>query len=175
MTSILSSQPSPLRAICSRSYLFQAWRQVVARHPILRTVFVWDGWERPLQIVLKNAPLRCQLLDWRSLNTDEQASQMTTFLADSQSAGLTLNERPPHHLTLIRLSERETRFIWTVHHIIIDGWTESLLYQELFSIYEALERGETARPTTTAIPLSSSSTGSNSGTKKPPGGFGKPT
>lgn len=123
--------------------LLQAWQQVVARHPVLRTVFVWDGWERPLQIVLKNAPPRFQLLDWRNLNTAEQTSQMAKFLAENQTKGLSLDQ-PPHHLTLIRLSEQETRFIWTVHHIIIDGWTESLVYKELFSIYEAILRGETA-------------------------------
>jgi hypothetical protein len=121
----------------------QAWQQVVARHPILRTAFVWDGWERPLQIVLKNSDPRIELLDWRNLSSDERASQMAQFLANNQAAGLALDQ-PPHHLTLIRLSEQETRFIWAVHHIIIDGWTESLLYKELFTLYEAMVRGETA-------------------------------
>ncbi len=123
--------------------LLQAWQQVVARHPILRTIFVWDGWERPLQIVLQNAPPRSQLLDWRDLSAAEQTSRMTQFLADNQTAGLALDQ-PPHHLTLIRLNEQESRFIWTVHHIIIDGWTESLLYKELFMLYEAMMQGETA-------------------------------
>ncbi|MCB8949263.1 MAG: amino acid adenylation domain-containing protein [Ardenticatenaceae bacterium] len=123
--------------------LLQAWQQVAARHPILRTIFVWDGWERPLQIVLKQVAPRTQLLDWRHLNAADQASQMAKFMAENEAAGLPLAQ-PPHHLTLIRLSEQETRFIWTVHHIIIDGWTESLLYKDLFAIYEALVQGETA-------------------------------
>ena len=120
--------------------LLQAWQQVAARHPILRTVFVWEGWERPYQIVLQPATSRTQLLDWRSLSAAEQASQMQDFLAQNQAIGLPLSQ-PPHHLTLIRLGDDETRFIWAVHHIIIDGWTESLLYKELFAIYEALLRG----------------------------------
>ncbi len=123
--------------------LMQAWQQVVARHPILRTVFVWEGWERPLQIVLQNAPPRSRLLDWRDLSAGEQAGRMAQLLADNRAAGLSL-EKPPHHLTLIRLSEQETRFIWAVHHIIIDGWTESLLYKELFSLYEAMVWSEQA-------------------------------
>jgi amino acid adenylation domain-containing protein len=124
--------------------LFAAWQQVVARHPILRTIFVWEGWERPLQIVLKHAPPRTQLLDWRYLPAAERGKRLSQLLADNQAAGLPLNNQPPHHLTLVRLAEQETRFVWAVHHIILDGWTESLLYRELFAIYEAMGRGETA-------------------------------
>ncbi|HEX2223888.1 MAG TPA: AMP-binding protein, partial [Thermoanaerobaculia bacterium] len=32
--------------------LEQAWRRLVARHPALRTVFRWEGLDRPLQVVL---------------------------------------------------------------------------------------------------------------------------
>ncbi len=124
--------------------LFTAWQQVVARHPILRTIFVWEGWERPLQVVLKDAAPRMELLDWHYLPADERAKRLSQRLVDSQAAGLPLNEWPPHHLTLVRLGERETRFVWAVHHIILDGWSESLLYRELFTIYEAMGRGETA-------------------------------
>lgn len=123
--------------------LLQAWQQVVARHPIFRTIFVWDGWERPLQIVLQNTSPRSQLLDWRDLSADEQAVRLTQFLAENRAAGLSLDQ-PPHHLTLIRLGQQETRFIWTVHHIISDGWTESLLHKELFTLYAAMVQGETA-------------------------------
>ncbi|MCC6607384.1 MAG: amino acid adenylation domain-containing protein [Anaerolineae bacterium] len=124
--------------------LLAAWQQVVARHPILRTIFVWEGWERPLQIVLKHAPPRTQLLDWRYLPAAERGKRLSQLLADSQAAGLPLTDQPPHHLTLVRLGEQETRFVWAVHHIILDGWTESLLYRELFAIYAAMGRGETA-------------------------------
>ena len=118
--------------------LEQAWRQVVARHPILRTIFMWEGWERPLQIVLRHTAPRWQLLDWRQYDAGEQAAKMQQFLVDNQNEGLSLGQQPPHRLTLIQLSAQETRLIWTVHHIIIDGWTESLLYKELFTIYEAV-------------------------------------
>ena len=46
--------------------LVDAWRTMVARHPVLRTGFLWQsGLPRPLQIVFKQAEVQAVLLDWR--------------------------------------------------------------------------------------------------------------
>src|ERR1041384_4902424 len=45
----------------------QAWVQVVARHQALRSAFVWESPNKPLQIVLREAPLPSRTEDWRDL------------------------------------------------------------------------------------------------------------
>src|SRR5262245_60820218 len=42
-----------------------AWREVIRRHPILRTGFVWETLEEPLQVVHRDVELPCTQLDWR--------------------------------------------------------------------------------------------------------------
>src|SRR5215469_7362574 len=48
-----------------------AWRQLIERHPVLRTHFVWQDLKEPLQIVRQQVDLPWTELDWRHLNTDE--------------------------------------------------------------------------------------------------------
>jgi NRPS condensation-like uncharacterized protein len=48
-------------------------------------------------------------------------------------------------LALVRLSSDSYRFVWTHHHLLIDGWSGALLLREVFTAYEALRRGEHMR------------------------------
>lgn len=43
----------------------QAWTQVIARHAILRTSFVWKNQKRPLQAVHKEIEVPLDVMDWR--------------------------------------------------------------------------------------------------------------
>ena len=45
--------------------------------------------------------------------------------------------------TLIKLSEDSYKFIWNCHHILVDGWCEPIIYQDVLSFYEAEVLGET--------------------------------
>ena len=35
----------------------RAWQRIVERHPVLRTAFVWQGLEEPMQVVRQNVKL----------------------------------------------------------------------------------------------------------------------
>ena len=45
----------------------QAWREMLRRHTVLRTAFVWENRERPLQVVLAEVPLPWEEHDWSHL------------------------------------------------------------------------------------------------------------
>src|SRR5713226_357385 len=49
-----------------------AWEQVIERHPILRTAFIWTRQDKPLQVVRKRVNLPWQEQDWRGLSADQQ-------------------------------------------------------------------------------------------------------
>ncbi|WP_258187310.1 non-ribosomal peptide synthetase [Variovorax sp. WS11] len=114
--------------------LASAWQAMVARHAMLRTGFLWQaGMQRPLQIVFREADAPAVLLDWRG--QDDQQER----LAAQAHALLTRSVdwlRPPlSQVTLIRLDDDRHRLIWTHHHILSDGWTDSRLMGEWLRSY----------------------------------------
>ena len=52
--------------------LIAAWRHAIARHPILRTGFAWQGLAEPVQVVHQEAQLPVEQLDWRTQSGSAQ-------------------------------------------------------------------------------------------------------
>src|SRR6266487_316835 len=49
-----------------------AWQDAVKRHPILRTAFLWEGLEKPLQVVHQQVELPWEEQDWQDTSSAEQ-------------------------------------------------------------------------------------------------------
>jgi amino acid adenylation domain-containing protein/non-ribosomal peptide synthase protein (TIGR01720 family) len=120
----------------------QAWQQVITRHSILRTAFVWENVEQPIQIVGKQVKLPLQKYDWRGLSLTEQQNKLQTFSQAEKQRIFKLAQAPLMHLSLIRLSENVYQFIWSYHHLILDGWSLSLLLKEVLIFYKAFHIGQ---------------------------------
>jgi hypothetical protein len=122
--------------------LQQAWQEVINRHPILRTAFNWQNLDEPVQIVLRQVELPWQQYDWRGLSSSEQTQQVEKFLESDRHAGFNLSVAPVMRLTLIQVADHTHYFIWSHHHILMDGWAAALLLKEVFELYQATSRGE---------------------------------
>ncbi len=123
-----------------------AWQRALDHHPVLRTAFVWEGVDEPLQVVVPQAKLPFQTHDWRELSEAEQATQIETFLQADRARGFELSEAPLMRLNLLRTNADAWRFIWTHHHVLLDGWSVPLLLTQVMKIYEASRRGIDAAP-----------------------------
>jgi amino acid adenylation domain-containing protein len=120
----------------------QAWQRVVERHPILRTAFFWEGLEKPYQVVYRQVDLPWEVQDWRELSAPEQEKRLEAFLKSDRERGCELSLAPLIRLTLIRLSEDTYQFVRSHHHILLEGWSWSLLWKEVYSFYEAFCQGK---------------------------------
>lgn len=118
-----------------------AWRQVIAHHPALRTCFFWDDLKEPLQVVRQKVELRWQRDDQRDLSLADQQERLQVFLESDRRQGFDLSKAPLVRLTQTRVSENSYRVIWTYHHLILDGWSVSLILKEVLQCYKALRRG----------------------------------
>jgi amino acid adenylation domain-containing protein len=116
----------------------QAWQQLTDRHPVLRTAFVWENLEQPIQIVGRQVNLPWEMQDWRTIPIAHQPTKLENLLEADRRQGFDLAQAPLMRLMLIRLTETTYHFIWSHHHLLLDGWSVQLLYQELVATYKAL-------------------------------------
>lgn len=127
-----------LRGNLNVSLFQQAWDVLVRRHSILRTAFYWEEANQPLQVVLESVELPWKQLDWRAYSGQEQEAKLKEYLTQDRMLRFDLTQAPLMRMTLIQLDENGWQFIWSFHHLLLDGWSTSLLLQEFFTIYDAL-------------------------------------
>ena len=111
-----------------------AWGSVLARHETLRTGFcAASQLAEPLQVVYRHAELPVRLLDWR----DRQVAppDLEALAAADAGEGFDLATAPLLRLTLVRLDAQRSHLLWTCHHILMDGWSSSRLFAEVFMAY----------------------------------------
>jgi hypothetical protein len=119
----------------------RAWRWVIARHPPLRTVFVWKNTSKPLQAVLRDVPLHITLEDWRGLSDGERRTRLAAYLDHDRRRDFNLSRAPLLRIGLMTLDDDRHQFVLTQHHILLDGWSLPLLSGELGIAYQAYARG----------------------------------
>lgn len=117
-----------------------AWQQTLARHEILRASFVWENLDEPLQLIHSRVSVPFELHDWRALKSDEAAQRWESLLSEEQQRGFDLSVAPLMRFALARVADEASRFVWTHHHLLLDGWSGALLLQEVFAAYEALKQ-----------------------------------
>jgi len=123
----------------------QAWHHVVARHAILRTAFFWENLEAPRQVVFRRVGLEVARESWHGLAPDEQRARLTQFLDADREKGFELAEAPLMRLALFELGPEIHQLVWTQHHLIVDGWSQGRVLQELLAAYAAFAGGREPR------------------------------
>ncbi|MHB9857126.1 condensation domain-containing protein [Streptomyces sp. YIM S03343] len=118
--------------------LRSAWQTVVGRHPVLRSSFAWERLDKPLQMVHRDAPVEFTPLDWTGLSADEVTEREERLLREDRERGFDLARPPLMRFYLARLADRRHRFVVSVHHLILDGWSTGVVLKEVASAYTAL-------------------------------------
>lgn len=121
--------------------LKKAWQTMVERHTILRTSFHWDDPENPVQKVHRHVFIPFLIEDWRGISPSEQNSRLRKFQREERENGFDLNQPTQIRVAAIQVTRSRWLCINTHHHIILDGWSGSLLANEVGRAYDAYRRG----------------------------------
>jgi amino acid adenylation domain-containing protein/non-ribosomal peptide synthase protein (TIGR01720 family) len=130
----------------SLAALDAALQEVVRRQESLRTTFgARDG--RPWQSVAPELILPLPSIDLRGLPPEPRAAEVRRQVTALSWSPFDLAAGPLLRAALLRLDEGEHVLLLTLHHIVSDGWSMGLLFEELTVHYEAFRVGRAGRPT----------------------------
>ncbi len=140
-TALVEQFRCTLRGRLDIAALRAAWEAAVARHPLLRTCFAWEGMKKPVQIVRQRVELPWCELDWRAIAPLDQSQRTVALLEDDRQQGFDITRPPLVRVQLIRTAEECWLLVWTCHHLVLDGWSAALVLREVFEHYDRALRG----------------------------------
>jgi acyl carrier protein len=134
--------------VCARTYgisgpvdaqiLSECLGYLVERHEILRTTIAMiDG--RPMQIVHPSAPVGFSYVDVSAAEDPEE--QAETACKEEAAKAIDTAKLPVTRHVLIRTGETEHWLLRLTHSLTQDGWSFTILMNELAALYEARVRG----------------------------------
>ena len=138
----------------------QSLNEIIRRHEVLRTSFVAIHGQA-IQIIQPEVSLRIQQEDLRYL-TDSSGSDGSGTI-ESQAAihsralaiaagevisPFDITKAPLIKVKLIRMTEEEWLVVFSMHHLISDGWSIGVLIRELAVLYTAILEFGSLHPST---------------------------
>ncbi|MEQ8464528.1 non-ribosomal peptide synthetase [Coleofasciculus sp. E1-EBD-02] len=120
----------------------QAWQKIVEKYSIFRTAFIWESLSQPVQVVYRKIKIKVETDNWQKLSPQEQQKQLKVFLASERQNGFQLSQAPLMRLHLIQLEQNSYQFIWSHHHLLLDGWSLPLVIKEFLDFYQVIDHGK---------------------------------
>ncbi len=130
--------------------LQQSLDQLVRRHESLRTIFVMVGSE-PRQLIMPELALPIQTVDLRHVPIDDRAGRVQCLAEEATRQPFDLTTGPLLRLSLLRVGEEEHVLLFTLHHIVSDGWSMNILIREITRSYRGFFAGD--RPSLPPLPI----------------------
>jgi non-ribosomal peptide synthetase component F/thioesterase domain-containing protein len=120
--------------------LSRALNEIVRRHEILRASFTEiDG--NPVQIIAPPIVLNIPVKDLCTLTSADRETQMDRLCLEEATRSFDLEKGPLVRLGLLRMADEDHILMFTLHHIVSDGWSIGLIMEELKNIYTAYAEG----------------------------------
>jgi amino acid adenylation domain-containing protein len=131
--------------------LARALAEVTRRHEALRTTFGTAADGRPVQVIGEARAARLPLVDLSGVGADRREAQVRRLARDEAARPFDLARGPLLRCTLLRLGPGEGVVLLTLHHVVTDAWSMSILVREVAALYAAYRRG--ARSPLSAPPV----------------------
>lgn len=131
-----------LKGVLNKEAFSKAFETLVERHESLRSNFLMiEG--RPKQIVhpISTLGFSVHYIDMRGMNNKN--GKAVDFANQHAITRFDLAEGRLLKASLLQLDDEDYIFLLTMHHIISDGWSMEIVIQEITSLYNAFNKGET--------------------------------
>lgn len=113
---------------------------VVERQDVLRTTFVLVGHDPVQRVIAAQAP-SIEVVDLTSVTQPAASQALADWTSAHQWHRFTLDDPPLLRTSVLRFAPDDHVVLLTVHHIVADGWSMTVLMQDLAIAYRALAAG----------------------------------
>jgi amino acid adenylation domain-containing protein len=130
-----------LRGPLQVEVLAQSLQEITRRHEVLRTTFInVEG--QPRQVIGPATTLPLPVVELQEVPEREWDTQVRTLAIEEARRPFDLAQGPLGRTTLVRLAAEEYVLLLTMHHIVSDGWSHGVFWQELTVLYAAFAAGK---------------------------------
>ncbi|GGG20358.1 surfactin synthase subunit 1 [Dokdonia pacifica] len=119
--------------------LENTFSKLIEKHEILRTVFVNNEGE-PYQKILSPFAFHIPVKDCTDIRDEAKEKVISESLEQLESISFEIEEGPLFRVELLKFSEKESVLLFCEHHLILDGWTQGILFRDFVDIYNELKR-----------------------------------
>jgi tyrocidine synthetase III len=117
----------------------KAWKQLLERHEILRTVYVVkEGEVRQSVKSIIDTDADIEYDDFRHHNATEQDRLLRDIEIEQQQHVFDLANGPVIRTSVVSLSENQLEVFITIHHIACDAWSLKIIARDLRELYQAI-------------------------------------
>ncbi len=119
----------------------RAFQRMIERQPALRTTIATEGDEAWQRIHERLTFTLLPVVDLSHVPADARQAELLKRMQAQVDVPFHLDELPLFRATLYRLEATRHVLFFMPHHIIWDGWSFDLLYQEIAALYDAFRQG----------------------------------
>ncbi len=113
--------------------LRQAWQMIIDRHMALRSLFVWHGLSRSVQVVLNHSDP-----DWKIIDMRSGVHELDSWCRADAKTEFEPAVHPPSRVRLLQVGDEQYLMVWTRHHLMVDGWSAHIVLGELRQAYACI-------------------------------------
>ena len=125
-----------IRGPVEPSRLKASWQSVVQRHGSLRASFQWEGLDEPLAVIRRSLDIQWNFHDWSELASTESNERLVHLQRDERRQPIRPSAESLQRFNLIRLSPDSWKLLWSVHHLLADGWSTPIVLNEVMRCYD---------------------------------------
>jgi amino acid adenylation domain-containing protein len=132
-----------LRGELNLEALGQAINEIVRRHESLRTRIEVKESE-PVQVIDEWNPRKLDIVDLTRLTREEKEEEARKCAEKDAGTGFDLSREPLLRVKILKLDDEQHLMLFTIHHVVTDGWSRGILIREFAALYHAYSAGEAA-------------------------------
>lgn len=126
-----------IRGYVELPLLRKAFELVIQANDILRSVFRWEHLDFPVRIVMKNFSPPYEWFDCTNIPAEARESELNSIKAQNNKAVLDLTSSP-YRIEIIQWADHTVNVLFSYHHILLDGWSCSIILREWLDLYKQL-------------------------------------